>query len=64
MDLLPSFNQAALDHMRTKLADHQEFKNLAPVDKLIMLELMESALTYYLEGCLIHSNSPGDGIIQ
>lgn len=62
MDHSASFNYKALDYMRTQLAEHQEFQNLAPVDKMIALELIECAIKYYMDGCHIsNNNDPGMG---
>lgn len=60
-----SYNSKALEHMRRMIADHEEFQSLDIVDQVVVLDLIEIAIAYYLEGCLIHTNQdPGAGKLQ
>lgn len=60
-----TFNAKAMEHVRKQISLHEEFQNLDIVDQVIVLDLIETAIAYYLEGCLIHTNQdPGTGKVH
>ena len=54
-----------MEHMRRQISNHEEFQYLDVVEQVIVLDLIETAISYYLDGCLIYTNQdPGTGKLQ
>ena len=61
---LPNFNYIALDYMRQRLAEHEAFQELDAVERMMFLDLIEAAITYYFEGCSVAASKNEKGYLQ
>lgn len=55
----PEINEMAKDFMRKKILDHEEMREVTPESQAIMLQMIDMALEYYLQGCVINLHQDG-----